>query len=121
MKNIKISKKVNIIAADNEVSGWKTMGFFKSFRRAAIKEAAWATSDRIADEVLDGIFLNLNGRNADKSAAEQRKLLRRIVEKRQAQTIHAKMGRGEGREAASIVSYNASHCLERLHRLRHAC
>lgn len=112
-KDAKARRKVNDIWQRVESSG--------KYRRVAAICAGWDTTDKIAIEVLDGIFLNLNDRNCDKSASEQKRILRRIVEKRQAQAIHTKTRHSRDRKGSVAVIVNSSKCMERLHRLRFVC
>lgn len=100
---------------------WQRVESTGKYRKAVARGAGWNTTDRIADEVLDGIFLNLKARDGEKSASEQKRLLRRIVEKRQAQAIHAKTRKSRDRKTSIAVIINTSKCLERLHNLRFAC
>lgn len=112
-KEAKARRKVN--------EDWQKVESTGKYRKAAVRMARWNTTGRIANEVLDGIFLSLNARNGDKSASEQRRLLRRIVEKRQAQAVHAIIRKDRDRKTAVTVIINTSKCLERLHHLRFAC
>lgn len=112
-KEAKARRKVN--------EDWQKIESTGKYCKAVARGAGWNTTDRIADEVLDGIFLSLNARNNEKSASEQTRLLRRIVEKRQAQAIHAKTRKCRDRKTAVAVIINTSKCLERLHNLRFAC
>ena len=112
-KEAKARRKVN--------DDWQRIESTGKYRKAVARGAGWNTTDRIADEVLDGIFLSLNARNYEKSASEQTRLLRRIVEKRQAQAIHAKTRNRRDRKTAIAIRNNTSKCLERLHHLRFAC
>lgn len=112
-KEAKARRKVN--------EDWQRIESTSKYRKAAARGAGWNTTDRIADEILDGIFLNLKARDGEKSASEQKRILRRIVEKRQAQAIHAKTRKSRDRKAAVAVIINTSKCIERLHRLRFAC
>ena len=100
---------------------WQKIESTGKYRKAALRCIGWDATDRIAEEVLDGIFLNLNTRNGDKSASEQKRLLRRIVEKRQAQAAHTKTRKSRDRKTAVAVIINTSKCMERLYRLRFAC
>lgn len=100
---------------------WQRVESTGKYRKAVARGAGWNTTDRIADEVLDGIFLSLKVRDEEKSVSEQKRLLRRIVEKRQAQAIHTKTRKSRDRKAAVAVIINTSKCLERLHNLRFAC
>lgn len=112
-KEVKARRKAN--------EDWKRIESTGKYRKAAIRGAGWNTTDRIAEEFLDGIFLNLKARDGEKSASEQKRLLRRIVEKRQAQAIHAKTRKSRDRKTAVAVIINTSKCLERIHNLRFAC
>lgn len=113
VKEARARRKVN--------EDWQRIESTCKYRKAAARGAGWNTTDRIADEILDGIFLNLKARDVEKSASEQKRLLRRIVEKRQAQAIHAKTRKSRDRKAAVAIIINTSKCIERLHRLRFAC
>lgn len=112
-KEAKARRKVN--------EEWQRVESTGKYRKAVARNVGRDTTDRIADEVFDGIFLSLNTRNGEKSASEQRRLLRRIVEKRQAQAVHVKTRINRDREATVAVILNASKCMERLHRLSFAC
>lgn len=100
---------------------WQRIESTGKYRKAVARGTGWNTTDKIADEVLDGLFLSLNARNNEKSASEQTRLLRRIVEKRQAKGIYAKTRKSRDRKTAVAVIINTSKCLERLHNLRFAC
>lgn len=112
-KEAKARRKVN--------EDWQRMESTGKYRKALAREAERNTTDRIADEVLDGIFLSLNTINSRKSVSEQKRLLRRIVEKRQAQALHAKTRKSRDRKTAVTVIMNTGKCMERLHHLRFAC
>ena len=112
-KEAKARRKVN--------EDWQRVESTGKYRKAVARGAGWNTTDKIADEVLDGIFLSLKVRDGEESVSEQKRLLRRIVEKRQAQAIHTKTRKSRDRKAAVAVIINTSKCLERLHNLRFAC
>lgn len=112
-KEAKARRKVN--------EDWQRVESTGKYRKALAREVGRNTTDRIADEVLDGIFLSLNTRNSRKSVSEQKRLLRRIVEKRQAQALHAKTRKSRDRKTAVTVIMNTGKCMEHLHHLRFAC
>lgn len=112
-KEVKARRKLN--------EDWQRIESTGKYRKAVARGAGWNTTDRIADEVLDGILLRLNARNNEKSTSEQKRILRRIVEKRQAQAIHAKTRISRDRKTAIAIKSNTSKCMERLHHLRFAC
>ena len=113
VKKAKARRKVN--------EDWQRVESTCKYREAAVRRAGWNTTDRIANEILDGILLSLNTRNREKSASEQKRLLRRIVEKRQAQSVHAITGKDRNRKTAVAVIINTNKCMDRLHHLRFAC
>lgn len=112
-KEAKARRKVN--------EDWQRIESSSKYRKAAVKSAGWNTTDRIANEFLDGTILTLNTRNDEKSASVQKRLLRRIVEKRQAQAVHDKTRKSRDRKTAIAIMINTSKCLERLHNIRFAC
>ena len=88
------------------------------YRKAVAYNVCRDITDQITEEVLDWIFLTLNERNEEKSTSEKNRLLRRIVEKRQAQAIHTKTRKNRDRKAAVAIAINSSKCLRRIHQLR---
>lgn len=112
-KEAKVRRKVN--------EDWQRVEVTSKYRKAANRSVGMSTTDKIATEVLDGILLNLNERNCDKSPSEQKRLLRRIVEKRQAQAIHSRIRNNRDRRSTIAVITNSRKCMERLHDLRYAC
>lgn len=100
---------------------WQRVEVTSKYRKAVNRSVGMSTTDKIAIEVLDGTLLNLNERNCDKSPSEQKRLLRRIVEKRQAQAIHNKIRHNRDRKSAMAMITNSSKCMKRLHYLRYAC
>lgn len=117
-QNVSCSKKNK--ARRKEIMDWLNLESSAKYRTALRKSIGLKTTDQIADEVLDGIFLSLHARNEDKSWMERKRILRRIVEKRQAQAIHVKMKKSRDREATFAVIFNSAKCMERIHRLRFA-
>lgn len=112
MKELRARRKVN--------ERWRRIERSVQYRKAVAKDIGINTTDKIASEVLDGILLNLNGRNNDKSSSTRKRLLRRIVEKRQAQAMHRR-GYGRDRKSAVAVIINTSKCMDRIHHIRFAC
>ena len=111
-KASKIRKQLN--------EGWQTMERSRKYRRARDFETYRSTTQKIEAEVMDGIFLNLSERNCDKSFNVQMRLLRRIVEKRQAQANHAKNGRSADRKTNAVNTTLTRRSLAHLRRLRQA-
>lgn len=112
-KNAKINRQT--------IERWLEMEKTGKYRRAMRRETYRTTTIRIETEVMDGVLLNLNDRNSDKPMNVQLRLLRRIVEKRQAQAYHNKNGRTNNRMTTIINISHISRNMERLKRRRQAC
>ena len=85
---------------------WDILGHSAKYKKAAAKESCTRTTQSLEDEIFDGILLNLSGRNSVKSFSSQKRILRRIVEKRQAQSAYRRVGRTTDR----FVSHIQRHC-----------
>ena len=89
--------------------------------KAIATEAVYEfTTLKIEAEILDGIFLRLNVRNQSKSSIVQNRLLRRIVEKRQAQANHKKNGRSYDRSSMRLSICCTSKCIKGINKKRRA-
>lgn len=99
---------------------WQMLEESNRYKNAvAVVKSRKATS-MIKDEVLDGIFLDLNERNQDKSRSVQKRVLRRIIEKRQAQVSARVHGSHAGRYVAYQVGKSTRMCMDSIYRSRHA-
>jgi len=93
---------------------WAKIGEGKKYRKAAAREASRATTAEIRAELFDGILLQLSPSYADRSIAIQKRVLRRIVEKRQAQAMLRETGRSDDLFASYIACRATSRCMRRL-------
>lgn len=100
---------------------WERMSKTRKYRQASNKQMCTSVSLKIENEVMDGILLNLNERNNSKSHNVQMRLLRRIVEKRQAQANHRKNGRSENLWSAHLTITCTSTCMNQIRRKQLAC
>ena len=98
--NKKMIQKANqkrILAEANArrklAKSWALLAKGVRYRKAAAKESCERLTQILEEELFDGILLNLSGRNGMKSYNCQKRILRRIVEKRQAQKAHRLVGR----------------------------
>lgn len=82
---------------------WALLAKGVKYRKAAAKESCDRLTLLLEEELFDGILFNLSGRNGMKSYACQKRILRRIVEKRQAQKAHSRIGRTGNRYANYIL------------------
>ena len=105
MKSEKIMKETN--------KRWMFLEASHKYRRFVAKKKKKKT---LKCELLDGLFISLNERNSSKTDREQARLVRRIVEKRQAQAAHHKLGRTNNLYASKVSSGNASKCMLAIHR-----
>ena len=99
---------------------WKRVENSGRYQRANVKDAALKTSRGIEQELLDGIFLNLNERSQEKSYKVQGRILRRIVEKRHAQATHKVYGRHDDLDSRYLIALCTRDCMKRIDRRRHA-
>ena len=95
---------------------WELVAKGFKYRKAAAKESCGRLTQILEEELFDGIILNLKGRNGMKSYACQKRILRRIVEKRQAQSAHRRAGRSGNRFTKQLQHYCASQSLDCLKR-----
>ena len=86
------------------------------YRKAAAKESCNRLTLLLEEELFEGIFLNLSERNGMKSYSCQKRILRRIVEKRQAQSAHRLAGRSGNMFTRQLQRYCASQSLDYLKR-----
>lgn len=76
---------------------WALVAQSVKYRKAAVKESCDRLTQILEEELFDGILLNLSGCNGMKSYSCKKRILRRIVEKRQAQSAHRRVGRTDSR------------------------
>lgn len=99
---------------------WGRIEKTRRYRSASAKEAYEVTTKKIETEVLDGIFLNLNSKSQSQSTKVQNRILRRIVEKRQAQANHKKNGRTEDLTSIRFSIVGTRRCMETIRKKRFA-
>ena len=99
---------------------WKNAEKDPKYRKAVTKSAYRTTTKKIVAEVLDGIFLELNEKSQDKSLSVQNRILRRIVEKRQAQTVHRISGNLHDMKAHHLAKSMTSECISYIRKRRFA-
>ena len=92
-KQVMKSKKAEANARRKVNKSWEKVEHTPRYRSASAKEVCDTITKKIEIEVFDGILLNLSIKSQAKSPSVQNRILRRIVEKRQAQANHKKFGR----------------------------
>ena len=93
---------------------WALLAKCVRYRKAAAKESCDRLTLLLEEELFDGILLNLSGRNGMKSYACQKRILRRIVEKRLSQQVHRKIGRSKNRFSGHMLRNFANKSLSDL-------
>lgn len=99
---------------------WEHVETSDRYRKVAVEELCNVTSNKIEIEILNCILLNLNIRSQVKPSRVQDRILRRIVEKRQAQANHKKHGRSEDLTTVHITLTCTSKCMKDIRKKRHA-
>ena len=90
---------------------WMFLESTNKYRKSVARETGDRTTKALKSELLDGLFISLNERNNSKSGSQQTRIVRRIVEKRQAQATHHKIGRTDNLYASNVSRKNASICM----------
>lgn len=109
-KTKKVSPKQSSANARRRLEkSWTLLAHGVKYQKAATKESCKRTTINLEEELFDGILLNLREKNSEKSYRVQKRILRRIVEKRQAQLTHRLVGRSEDRFSRHILQ----HCIRK--------
>ena len=116
MKKTKSAKKIS----KETNKRWQLLEVSHRYKMAVAHDRAHKATCKIKEEVLDGIFLELNARNQDKPRSVQNRVLRRIVEKRQAQVSARVHGTHAGRFAAYYTGRSTRRCMDSIARTRNA-
>lgn len=90
---------------------WLHIQSTEKYRNHLALETFRRTTESLKDELFDGVSLVLNERNSGKSDKIQKRIMRRIIEKRQAQAAHHKLGRTTDLFVPNIERVNVSRCM----------
>lgn len=90
---------------------WMSLENTSKYRTTIAKDIGNKITKTLKSELLDGLFITLKDRNRSKSGSQQTRIVRRIVEKRQAQAAHHKIGRTNDLYASIVSRRNASICM----------
>ena len=120
MNNTKKANEKRIQAEANArrkvAKSWALVTQGIKYRKAVAKESCDRLTQILEEELFDGILLNLSGRNGMRSYTCQKRILRRIVEKRQAQSAHRLAGRSGNMFTRQLQRYCTSQSLDSLKR-----
>lgn len=101
-----------------ESSNWDIMAKNRRYSKAVAKDLSREVTAWAVEECLDGICLNLSDGNCMRSDAVQKRILRRIVEKRQAQANHRRVGRTQSLLASYLEKSCCSSTMAEIHHAR---
>ncbi len=99
---------------------WDALAKGVKYRKATARVSCRRVTSQLKDELFEGILMNLQGKNGQKSHSAQKRVLRRIVEKRQAQQTHHNVGRTENRFSEHVSRHCVSASMKAL-RLYQMC
>ena len=119
-KQVMKSKKVETNAHRKVNKSWEKVEHTSRYRSASAREVSDTITKKIEIEVLDGILLNLSIKSQTKPSSVQNRILRRIVEKRQAQANHKKHGRTDDLTSIHISITSTSRCMEAIRKKKFA-
>lgn len=119
-KQIMKNKKAEANAHRKVNKSWEKVELTSRYRSASAREVCDTITKKIEIEVLDGILLNLSIKSQTKPSSVQNRILRRIVEKRQAQANHKKHGRTDDLTSIHISITSTSRCMEAIRKKRFA-
>ena len=102
--NYRKQRQIEANARRKVAKKWARLANSIKYKLMAANQACNDVTSEIVNECFDGILLDLNERNCDKSYNVQKRLLRRIIEKRQAQSVHRTMGRSLDRYSSHLVN-----------------
>lgn len=103
-----------------ESRAWGCMAKRKKYVNAVTRDFCCSVTSELIEECLDGVCLNLSMSNRMKSDRVQKRILRRIVEKRQAQAFHNRVKGAHGLYASHIEKNCCSNCMERIQQHRYS-
>ena len=105
-------KQVEANARRKVVKAWTRLANGTKYQKAAVKDVCERTTLQMEEELFDGILFQ--DKNNVKSYSAQKRILRRIVEKRQAQRTHGKISRTEDCFSRHISRYCVSKIMNNL-------
>jgi 3-deoxy-D-arabino-heptulosonate 7-phosphate (DAHP) synthase len=107
--NTTIKQKGKVLKGSTEC--WLYIQSTEKYRNYVALETCRRTTESLKSELFDGVSIVLNERNSGKSDKIQKRIMRRIIEKRQAQAAHHKLGRTADLFVPNIERVNVSRCM----------
>ena len=95
----------------NVNKGWVYIQSSDKYRTHVALETCRRTTESLKSELYDGVSIVLNERNCSKSDNMKKRIMRRIVEKKQAQAARHKLGRSSDLYVPTIERTNVCRCM----------
>lgn len=111
-----ITKQAEAKSRRKIAKDWEYLGKSKRYQKFAVKESCQRSTSKMKEELYDGILLNLRDHSMERPLGVRKRILRRIVEKRIAQSAHQSMGRTDDRQLGHLQLSAISRSLRELHR-----
>ena len=108
------SKKKEANARCKLAKRWDIVSNCIAYKKASVKEFSRRTTLLIEEELFDGIFLDLKCCNEDTSYSVKKRMLRRIIEKKQAQAVHRQLGRTDNRFSGYMKRQSFRRCFQEI-------
>lgn len=115
-RTTEMKKRTEANARRKVAKRWEIVGRGSKYKHAAARESSMMVALQIEGEVFDGILLSLSSRKEKYSQSRKKRLLRRIVEKRQAQAAFKRVGRSENLFTSRLMEECFCRCMHELHR-----
>lgn len=98
---MKTSRQYRI--ARQTVENWEKLSRTNRYQKAKVSKMGRSITEALSESLFDGDDMALNERHSKKTHQGKVRVLRRIVEKRQAQSVHKVLSSDKGRFAHHLV------------------
>lgn len=117
-KRAEAKKQAEANARRKVAKSWAFLEAGNKYQKAAVRESCSRITSAIKEDFINGIHLDLREKNSVKSDIVQKRILRRIVEKRQAQASHRRTGHTQDLFASHLVRECCSKSMKEINRFR---
>jgi hypothetical protein len=108
---------INKANAQRKVAkSWTHVASGKNHKRNTANESGIKIAQKIDKEFFEKYFLTLKERHKEKSNRVKKRMLRRIIEKRKAQSTHKCIGRTSDRLGAYLSHKMVSTCMKEIYK-----
>lgn len=117
-KRAETKKRAEANARRKLAKSWAFIGAGNKYQKAAVKESCSRITSEIKENFINGIHLDLREKNSVKSDIVQKRILRRVVEKRQAQASRRITGHTQDLFASHLVRECCSKSMKEINHFR---